>query len=87
MTRLTRLLHYALPVALAVGIFTAQAAAQAPAGAASQPPAEQLQQHPLIPAIEMATRCLEQIIGNIMDYSCTLGKRERELNRRHAFLI
>jgi len=42
----------------------------------SQPPQQQSQEHPLMPAIRLAKASLSQIDNNIHDYSCTLVKRE-----------
>ena len=72
--------------ALLIGLFSLwclSTAANGQATDAGSPPAQgqaatpQAQQHPLVPALELAYRGLENIEKNIKDYSCTLVKRER----------
>lgn len=52
------------------------AAAQVPGGG-SEPQQGAAQQHPLMPALQIAKAGLENIDKNVKDYSCTLVKRER----------
>jgi hypothetical protein len=49
--------------------------------------AERKEDHPLIPTMKKAKRCLQHMDGEIKDYTCTLVKRERIDGRlsKHAF--
>jgi len=37
----------------------------------------QQQEHPLVPALQMAYSCMDKIRADVKDYSCTMVKRER----------
>ncbi len=66
-----------IALAAAVACTAGLASAQTPEPTYSAAVVPQPQQHPLAPAIELATKVQQNVDGNIRDYSATIEKREQ----------